>query len=276
MDKVQQWDFTQGFEAAHAAGFSDHELLELRMRWSTERDYELRRRVSHVPRIMRERIHWDAAIENLIPFRPGNIAPCLGYMVLPIRAEMEVEEFNVLVFPPAPQRAVEILWPWGSEFLSWLTAPKAERGLTWLKMMIEEFGLPEEGQHAWASPHAGASVLNIKRHAAFWRELQAARLVESKKRIAAMADWLADRGLDGSVSYTPHAVIRGSEDDYAPETSTYIFSVSVRKDDYCLVCPPAPREPMHLQELFKEARKFVASSNWVDQQIWLNSLQSNN
>lgn len=269
MDRVKDWNFSHGFDAAQAAGFQDHELMELRLRWSTERDRELRRRVSHVPRKMRERIHWDAAIENLIPIRPGNITPCLGYMVVPIRAEIEPEEFNVLVLSPSPQKAVEIRWPWSSEFLPWLVDIKAERGVPWVQMMTEEFGLPEYAQHAWASPHAGASVLDIRKHSAFYRELKTARILEAQRRIEAIAGWLTAHGLDGLVDYAPHIVIRGTDDDYDPEISTFIFSVSLSGDNTCLVSRPLPRDPIYLHEPFKKARKFVACAEWIDQHLWL-------
>ncbi len=275
MDRVHDWDFTRGFEAAHAAGFNDYELLQLRERWSQERDRELRRRVTHVLKDARQRIRWEGATENLIPIRPGNITPCLGYMVLPIRTEKEAEEFNVLVLPPLPQKAVEILWPWSSEFISWLMDPKADRGIRWLQMMLEEFGLPEEGQKAWSSPHCGASVLNIKKHAAFWRELQAARIAEAHRRIQDMAAWLASHSLDGAVSFTPHLVVLGAESDYDPEKSTFIFSVSLSGQDTCLISRPDSKDPVYLHQPFIDARNFVARLGWIDQHLWLKRLLKN-
>lgn len=272
MDEVRAWNFTQGFEAAKLAGLNDYEMLQLRQRWATERDRELRRRVQCVPKILRHRIDWDAAIENLIPVRPPDITPCRGYMVLPVRTMDQEEETNVLIMPPVPQKPVEIRWPWSSEFLPWLMSPNADYGLEWLRMMVEEFGLPEDAQHAWASPHAGASVLDIRKHAAFYRELEAARLIEARKRLETIAGWLANHGLDGAVHCNPHAVILGAEVDYDPEISIFIFPANFRRDTYCLFLHPAWGEPKFVVEPFEEAMKIVHSSEWITQQAWLENI----
>ncbi|QYY37300.1 hypothetical protein [Ruficoccus sp. ZRK36] len=259
-EKVKNWKFVRGFESARQEGFSDYELLMLRLRLGRECDNEIRRRVSCVEHDIRQYIHWEGAIECMIAPKRPDIRPSEAYFVLPVR-DGEDEQFSVLILPPAPKRWALTTWSYDSEFVQKLTHADHRVSADWLDMMVEEFGVCDEQIPAWASPHIGTSVLDIRAHARFRRELAVAREQEARFRLHGLLPWLQPRGLDGNVSTQKHIVIPASNLDYDPEESIYIFEVRLGTlgVSYCLISCPHFDHPLLLLEPYVGAKEWHLS-----------------
>ncbi|QYY34807.1 hypothetical protein [Ruficoccus sp. ZRK36] len=258
--KVENWKFVRGFEAARQEGFNDHELLLLRLRLGRECDNEIRRRVSYVEHDIRQYIHWEGSIECMIcPKRP-DIRPSEAYFVLPVR-DGEGEAYSALILPPAPKRWALTMWSYDSEFVSNLTHQDHRISADWLDMMVEEFGVRDEQIPAWASPHIGASVLDIRAHARFRRELAVAREQEARFRLHKHLPWLRSRGLDGNVSAQRRIVIPASQLDYDPDESIYIFEIRLQSinTSYCLISFPNKDKPVFVMEPYAGAKEWHLS-----------------